>query len=153
MGIVERSLKLQRSIDEVFPFFADARNLEALTPPWLQFKILTPPPIEMAPGALIEYSLRFRGIPIRWRTEITEWEPPYRFVDTQIRGPYRRWVHTHTFEETDGVTTVSDHVDYAAPGGAWLERRLVQPDVERIFDFRNAVLEQLFRAYPEAQGQ
>ena len=130
--------------DEVFPFFADAHNLEAITPSWLRFRLLTPAPIEMGPGARIDYTLRLRGVPVRWTSEITVWEPPIRFVDEQRRGPYRRWIHEHTFTEQDGGgTLVTDRVDYAAPGGRVVERLLVDRDLERIWAFRRARLSEL----------
>ena len=133
---------------EVFPFFADARNLERLTPPWLRFEVLTPGPIEMRPAAVIDYRLRLRGVPIRWRSEITAWEPPFRFVDEQRRGPYRCWVHEHRFEERAGRTLASDHVRYAVPGGRLAERLvdrlLVRPDLDRVFEYRRAVLWSIF---------
>lgn len=135
---------LPRSRVEVFPFFADARNLEAITPPWLNFVILTPGEIPMRPGALIDYRLRIRGIPVRWRTEITAWEPPYRFVDEQRRGPYRLWRHTHEFEERDGGTLCRDRVEYAVPGGALVDWLLVRRDVRRIFDYRAQALREYF---------
>lgn len=135
---------LPRTRAEVFPFFADARNLEAITPPWLNFVILTPGEIPMRPGALIDYRLRIRGIPVRWRTEITAWEPPYRFVDEQRRGPYRLWRHTHEFEERDGGTLCRDRVEYAVPGGALVDWLLVRRDVKRIFDYRAQVLREYF---------
>jgi ligand-binding SRPBCC domain-containing protein len=128
----------------VFPFFADPRNLETITPPWLQFRILTPGAIQMRPGALIDYRIRIRGIPVRWRTGITVWDPPHRFVDRQIRGPYRLWVHEHTFSEENGATKMRDRVEYAVPGGEIIRRLLVAPDVERIFRYRRAVLERVF---------
>src|SRR3954451_64976 len=93
----EREQILPGAPDEVFPFFADARNLEAITPPLLRFRVTTPEPIEMGAGTLLEYRLRIHGIPVRWRTLIEDWAPPHRFVDTQLRGPYARWHHTHTF--------------------------------------------------------
>ena len=136
---------LARPRDEVFPFFADARNLEYLTPPWLRFTMLTPWPVEMRQGALIDYRLRVRGVPLRWRSEITAWEPPYRFVDEQRRGPYRLWIHEHGFEETrEGRTLAHDAVRYAVPGGWLVDRLLVRRDLERIFEYRRAVLRDLF---------
>jgi ligand-binding SRPBCC domain-containing protein len=135
---------LPRPLAEVFPFFAAARNLGTITPPWLRFEVLTPEPIEMRVGALIDYRLRWHGLPLPWRTEITAWEPPHRFVDRQLRGPYRLWVHDHRFEERDGGTLVSDRVTYAVPGGALAERLFVRQDVEAIFAFRWSALERRF---------
>jgi ligand-binding SRPBCC domain-containing protein len=129
----------------VFDFFADAANLERITPPLLKFRVLTPLPVEMRPGALIDYRIGLRGIPLNWSTEITAWAPPRLFVDTQLRGPYREWVHTHTFEEDDGGTTVRDQVRYRLRGpaalGPLLNKLFVQSDVTRIFEFRHAALE------------
>ena len=127
---------LPRPIGEVFDFFADAYNLEALTPPMLKFEVLTPAPILMAVGTLIDYRLRLRGIPIRWQSEITAWEPPLRFVDEQRHGPYSLWVHEHIFEEKDGETLARDIVEYAVPGGALANRLFVARDVRRIFEYR-----------------
>jgi ligand-binding SRPBCC domain-containing protein len=133
-----------RGREEVFRFFSDAENLEALTPGWLSFKILTPCPIQMRAGALIDYRLKLRGIPVRWRTEITAWDPPCRFVDEQIRGPYRLWVHEHLFEDQDGGTLMKDRVCYAVPGGGVVNRLFVRAEVERIFQFRRDKLSQFF---------
>jgi ligand-binding SRPBCC domain-containing protein len=138
------SQSLRAPLDEVFAFFADPGNLERITPPWVAFRIKTPLPIEMRAGALIDYRLRIKGIPTAWRTEITEWDPPYRFVDTQLKGPYRRWVHTHTFAEAGDTTRIEDHISYAVPGGALIARWFVRRDVERIFEFRSRVLTKLF---------
>lgn len=143
-GELRRSVVIERPRDEVFAFFSDAHNLQRLTPPWLSFEILTPGPIEMCVGALIDYRIRFRGMPMKWRTEITEWDPPHGFVDTQIRGPYRRWVHRHRFEERPEGTRVIDEVDYAAPGGVLIERLFVNRDVERVFDYRATALMDVF---------
>lgn len=126
--------------DEVFSFFSKAENLEALTPPWVHFSILTPLPIEMREGALIDYRLKIHGLPINWRTEISVWDPPFRFVDRQLRGPYRSWVHTHTFRETEGGTKVSDRVEYSVWGGALVNSLLVRRDVEKIFNYRRQML-------------
>jgi ligand-binding SRPBCC domain-containing protein len=127
--------------DDVFAFFADARNLERLTPPWLHFEILTPSPVDMHAGMEIDYKLRLHGVPVRWQSEITIWQPPCRFADRQRRGPYRLWVHTHSFEAMAGGTLVSDAVDYAVPGGGLVERFFVRPDLERIFDYRSRQLD------------
>ncbi|MCG3149796.1 MAG: hypothetical protein PCFJNLEI_03261 [Verrucomicrobiae bacterium] len=133
-----------RPVAEVFSFFADAGNLDRLTPAWLRFEILTPRPIEMKAGALIDYRLRLRGWPIRWRTRINEWLPPVRFVDEQVRGPYRLWHHTHTFVERDGGTLVGDRVRYAVPGGAVVNALFVRRDVAKIFAYRQQKLAELF---------
>ncbi len=137
---LRRELWISRPHDEVFAFFADAANLEFLTPPWLNFHILTPRPIAMRVGTLIDYRLRIRGIPLRWQSEITAWEPPVRFVDEQVRGPFRRWIHEHRLEPRDGGTLAIDRVRYAAPGGALINWLLVRHDVARIFDYRTAKL-------------
>lgn len=134
---------LPRPRPEVFGFFGDAANLEKITPPWLGFHIVTPGAIEMKPGALIDYEIRLRGIPIRWRTEITAWEPPVRFVDVQVRGPYRLWEHEHAFEEAEGGTIARDHVRYAVPGGALVNRLFVARDLAKIFGYREARLREL----------
>jgi ligand-binding SRPBCC domain-containing protein len=127
--------------DEVFAFFADAFNLEAITPPWLRFRIVTPKPIRMEPGALIEYRLRLHRIPIRWLTRIEVWEPGARFVDVQVSGPYRVWHHTHSFEPHRGGTLVRDAVRYSLPLGPLgrvADAAFVRRDLERIFEFRHA---------------
>ncbi len=141
---LETAVWLPRPVGEVFPFFADARNLEKLTPPWLRFSVLTPGPIEMRAGAIIDYKLRVRGIPLRWQSEITAWEPPHRFVDEQRRGPYRHWHHEHVFEERDGGTLARDRVDYGVFGGALVERLFVRRDVTKIFAYRRDALLSLF---------
>jgi len=129
---------------EVFPFFAEARNLEALTPPWLKFEVLTPAPIVMRPGTLIDYRIIVHGLPIRWRTEIVEWNPPHQFVDVQLRGPYKLWHHTHSFEERDGGTICLDHVRYRPRGGAIINWLFVRRDVERIFQYRQERMKEMF---------
>jgi ligand-binding SRPBCC domain-containing protein len=135
---------LPRPVQDVFAFFADARNLQKITPPWLSFEVLTPGKITMAPGALIDYRLRVRGVPIRWQSEITVWEPPRRFADAQRRGPYRLWVHEHRFAEKDGGTLCVDDVQYAVPGGALVNTLFVASDVRKIFEFRARRLRELF---------
>ena len=131
------------SRDVVFAFFSDAFRLEELTPDWLRFRVLTEAPIEMERGALIDYRLRLRGIPIRWRTEITAWEPPVRFEDSQVRGPYREWVHEHAFQEVNGGMLMRDRVVYSVPGGPFVERMFVRGDVRRIFEYRQRRLPEL----------
>jgi hypothetical protein len=145
---LEAELWLPRPRDEVFRFFADALNLEALTPPWLKFEVLTPRPIEMRVGLRIDYRLRLRGLPLRWQSEITAWEPPVRFVDEQRRGPYRAWIHEHTFEERDGGTLARDMVQYDVIGGRLVNRLFVGRDVGKIFEFRAQALRERFIATP-----
>ena len=136
---------LPRLRDEVFSFFSDARNLEQITPAFLKFKVLTEGPIVMRPGALIDYRLSLHGIPLKWRTQITRWDPPRMFADVQLRGPYRQWDHTHTFEEQDGGTMVHDRILYRLPGPDLLTRAVnalfVEPDTRTIFAHRHAALE------------
>lgn len=136
----ESELWLPHPVGEVFAFFADARNLQAITPVWLNFEVLTPGPVEIEAGALIDYKLRVHGLPLRWRTRINVWEPPHRFEDEQLRGPYRQWIHEHTFAEKDGGTLAHDRVRYAVPGGALVNSLFVRRDVERIFAFRREEL-------------
>jgi ligand-binding SRPBCC domain-containing protein len=141
---LQRELRLERERDEVFRFFSDARNLQQITPPWLGFSILTPGPIAMRAGTLIDYRIRLRGLPLRWQSEITEWDPPRAFTDEQRRGPYRLWRHRHRFEPDGGETVVTDHVTYAAPGGRWVHTWWVRPELERIFAYRQARMVALF---------
>ena len=131
-------------IDEVFDFFSNAHNLEALTPELLEFKVLTPAPIAMFPGALIDYRLRVHGIPLRWRTEITEWDPPHGFVDTQLKGPYTLWHHTHRFETEGEGTRCRDTVLYRVFGGRLIQRLFVGRDVEAIFTYRQSEMRRRF---------
>ena len=142
--IFEAETYLARARSEVFPFFAEARNLQTLTPPWLKFEVLTPSPIILRPGALIDYRITVHGLPIRWRTEITEWDPPHRFVDVQLSGPYTLWHHTHTFEERNGGTVCADRVRYRPRGGALIHWLFVRRDVQRIFQYRQQRLNELF---------
>jgi hypothetical protein len=137
---------LPRPLQEVFAFFADARNLQRITPPWLSFEVLAPGETEMKAGTLIDYKLRVHGMPLRWRSEITVWEPPRRFVDEQRRGPYRLWIHEHRFAEKDKGTLVTDDVRYAVPGGALVNKLFVAGDVARIFEHRKQKLEEIFPA-------
>jgi ligand-binding SRPBCC domain-containing protein len=138
--LLEREQRLERPLAEVFGFYGDARNLERITPPWLGFEVTTAGPIEMGVGTLIEYRLRLHRVPVRWRTRIETWEPPRRFVDVQVKGPYSLWEHTHEFEEDGpGATLIRDRVRYAIPFGPLGEladRVLVRRDLRQIFDYR-----------------
>lgn len=134
--LLEARTELARPLDEVFDFFANAHNLQALTPPFLRFEILTPDPIILRQGTVIDYRLRLRGIPVRWRSEISAWEPPHRFVDTQLRGPYRWWIHEHRLELAGRGTLMTDRVEYGVLGGDIINRLLVAPDLRRIFAYR-----------------
>lgn len=131
-------------IDRVFAFFSDPFNLEAITPPWLRFRVLSKPPIVMREGLVIDYALRVRGLPMRWRSVILVWDPPFRFVDAQSVGPYKWWWHEHRFEAVAaGGTRISDTVEYATPGGRLLHDLIVRPDLERIFAYRRARVQEL----------
>jgi ligand-binding SRPBCC domain-containing protein len=142
--VLRREQHLVSPPETVVPWFGDALNLEAITPPWLGFRVVTPGPIEMAPGTLIEYRLKLHGLPIRWRTTIAVWDPPRRFVDVQLSGPYRMWHHTHDFEPApNGGTLMRDTVRYALPLGPLGElahRALVRRDLDRIFDYRQTAV-------------
>jgi len=146
--LLEASIWLPRPIDHVFAFFSDAYNLETLTPPFVNFRVLTPVPIEMRPGARIQYRLKVHGIPVGWESEITAWDPPHGFVDEQVRGPYRRWRHQHRFLSRAGGTDVSDRVEYSVIGGAVVNYLFVARDVGAIFKYRSQKLAELFPACP-----
>lgn len=135
---------LPHAREDVFPFFADARNLEKLTPPWVGFKIMTPGQIDMKEGALIDYRIRLHGFPVTWRSRITAWEPGTRFIDTQLKGPYRSWIHEHLFEDRNGGTLCRDRIDYEVPFGDWVNRFFVEPDVRKIFTYRRSRMLELF---------
>lgn len=146
---------LPAPLESVFEFFSNAENLQAITPPWLGFEILTPVPIQMQPGTLIDYRVRLHGFPMLWKTLITVWEPPFRFVDLQLKGPYSLWHHEHLFESKDGGTLVTDRVDYRIPfswmpGSSLIDRFLVRPDLDRIFGHRQKVLAERFPGAPNA---
>jgi len=152
--VLRREQRLPAAPEAVFPFFADAHNLEAITPPWLSFRVMTPAPIEMRPGTLIEYELRLHGVRIAWLTRIEEWEPGVRFVDVQLAGPYALWHHTHEFApDGDDATVMRDVVRYALPFGplGQLAHALfVRRDLERIFDHRHAEVARRSAAGPLA---
>jgi ligand-binding SRPBCC domain-containing protein len=137
--LLERRQLIPRPRREVFAFFADAHNLEALTPPWLRFGLTSKGAMEMGPGTLIAYRMRVHGIPVRWLTRIEEWQPEERFVDRQLRGPYRLWHHTHTFEIHPEGTLMVDRVRYLLPFGPLgdlAHLAFVRRDLRSIFDYR-----------------
>jgi ligand-binding SRPBCC domain-containing protein len=146
--LLRTELTIPRPRAEVFAFFADAGNLERITPPELSFRIRTPLPVAMAPGALIHYRLRLFGVPFTWTSLISHWEEGRAFVDEQVRGPYAKWVHTHTFSDVDSGTRVVDEVLYRLPlfplGEIGLP--LVRRQVRRIFDYRTERLRVLLGA-------
>lgn len=146
--VLIRELLIDRPRDEVFAFFADAENLERITPPELNFHIVTPRPIEMRPGTLIDYRLKLRGLPVKWRTEISEWEPPHSFVDRQLKGPYKQWIHRHTFTEpAAGKTSMEDEVKYRLPLKPLgdIAHFIIRQELEYIFDFRQRTVMELLR--------
>ena len=140
---LRRESFIPASIGEVFEFFADVRNLEAITPKWLRFRIITPTPVAMKEGALIEYRLSWWFIHLRWKTVISQWKPPHFFVDEQLNGPYKLWEHTHSFREENGGTRMFDSVRYELPLGVLgdiAHRLRVRRDLQRIFDYRAEVI-------------
>lgn len=142
--IIDQSFTIGQSKEDIFEFFASAENLERLTPPWLNFKILSALPIDMDAGTVIEYQIKLHGIPIRWESEITLWDPPHNFCDVQRKGPYRKWVHEHIFETSDVGTLVRDRVNYEVIGGNLINKLFVRKDLEKIFNYRQATLLSIF---------
>jgi ligand-binding SRPBCC domain-containing protein len=146
---LHREVWLPKPLRQVFNFFSRTENLEKISPLWIRFRILTRPPIRMKQGAVFRYALQVRGIPFRWLTQIERWDPPHDFIDVQVTGPYKVWRHTHRFLPVDGGTSVIDIVQYSLPFGALgrlVHRVQVARDVERIFDYRNERIQQLFAA-------
>jgi len=142
---LEREQLVRAPLEEVFAFFSFAGNLGALTPAWLSFELLVPESTVMRRGTLLDYRLKLHGLPLRWRSLIEIWEPGVRFVDLQLRGPYRLWSHLHEFEARPGGTLVRDEVLYALPLQPLGEaaRPFVRRDLGRIFDFRHEAVQQL----------
>jgi hypothetical protein len=143
---LERRQYVDLPLDEVFAFFAEARNLERITPSWLRFEVLTPEPVQMAPGAVVDYRLTLHGIALGWTSQIELWEPGRQFVDRAIRGPFSLWHHRHRFAASGEGTIVSDEVHYAPPLGILGELAhplFVQRDLERIFEFRRQAVAEL----------
>jgi len=141
---LETTVWLPQPRERLFDFFGDAFQLQSITPPWLHFDVLTPAPIQMAAGTVIDYRLCLRIVPLRWRTLISEWNPPHGFVDEQLKGPYRWWRHRHEFVPENEGTTMRDFVDYGVPGGRMIHALLVRSDLTRIFTYRRQRMVELF---------
>lgn len=153
MPVLSTEAVLPLPREEVFPFFAKAENLERITPDSLRFRIVSPLPIRMEEGALIDYRLKVGGLPQRWRTRISLWDPPNRFADEQIKGPYKKWFHTHTFEECEEGTRMIDRVEYELPFqpfGNWVHP-LIRRQLRAIFTYRNAHIGEYF-SIPGGKG-
>lgn len=143
MHVLERSQRFGVPVEQAFEFYVDAGNLEPMTPSWLHFEVTTPGELTLRQGTLLDYRLKLHGVPLRWQSRIKAWEPPLRFVDVQVRGPYALWEHTHLFEpDGDNATVIHDRVRYElplGPLGALAHRLFVRRDLERIFDYRSRV--------------
>lgn len=144
---LRRKTVIEKPIAEVFDFFSKAENLNLITPKDLQFAITSQLPIEMKKGALIEYKIKLNGFSFHWQTEISEWNPPYSFVDSQLKGPYKIWIHQHSFVDKETYTEMYDTVEFLSPG--WIlepliNRFFVEKRVKEIFDFRESRLKDLF---------
>jgi len=155
--LLHREQTIRRPLEEVFAFFADAAQLENITPPWVHFRMLTPRPIEMRTDAIIRYLIRWRGLPFPWRTRILLWRPPHVFIDVQETGPYRVWHHTHRFESVPEGTRITDIVRYApplGPLGGLMHALWIRRDMEAIFDYRRRRIEEFFanRSEPTITG-
>jgi ligand-binding SRPBCC domain-containing protein len=147
---LEKISQVDKPLQEVFEFFSEAENLGRITPPNLRFEILTPTPIEMKVGTLIDYRIKIYNIPFYWRTEITIWDPPHRFVDVQLKGPYKSWIHEHRFKEKDGITLMTDTIEYQVPGGylaPLLHQLKIKKDVEKIFEYREKIITEIFSSH------
>jgi ligand-binding SRPBCC domain-containing protein len=146
--LIESEIFLPHPREKVFAFFSEAKNLGEITPDSLGFEILPPAPPAIEEGAIIDYRIRLRGWPMRWRTLIRDWQPPFEFTDEQLRGPYRLWIHRHTFEEIDGGTLVRDRVRYALPFAPLGEIALplVKAELNQIFAYRTEAMKRLFPA-------
>jgi ligand-binding SRPBCC domain-containing protein len=153
--VLRRKQIIELPREEVFPFFADAGNLERITPPELNFRIVTPQPIGIKKGTLIDYKLKLHGVPMTWRTEITQWNPPFDFVDSALKSPYKQWIHLHQFTVGErGETIMEDIVRYRLPleplgniAHFWVRRQL-----DYIFDYRFKITEEIFGKQPEKRS-
>lgn len=140
---------VNKPLEEVFAFFEKPENLEVITPKWMKFKIKTPPPLIMKVGAEFDYRIDLMKIPLKWKTIITEYEPPYKFVDVQKKGPYKKWIHTHTFEAIEDKTKITDNVDYEIPAGilgSILNNIYIGKTLNAIFNFRETTINRMFNS-------
>ena len=148
MYIFESKLVIDKPIYEVFEFFCKAENLQKLTPPTLNFKILSELPIEMKKGSRINYRIKLYGVPVIWKTEITKWDPPFEFEDTQLKGPYKLWKHRHIFKDLGDKTEMTDIVEYNPKGFPFntiLDKLIVKKEIEKIFNYRTEKINQYFK--------
>jgi len=148
MYIFESKLVIDKPIYEVFEFFCKAENLQKLTPPTLNFKILTELPIEMKKGSRIDNRIKLYGVPVKWKTEITKWDPPFEFEDTQLKGPYKLWKHRHIFKDLGDKTEMTDIVEYNPKGFPFntiLDKLIVKKEIEKIFNYRTEKINQYFK--------
>lgn len=149
MRTLFRECLIKQPVEKVFDFFSKVENLNLITPEKLHFKILSPLPVHIQNGMLIDYKIRLNGIPFSWKTMITDWEPPFRFVDTQIKGPYSVWIHEHTFTKHPEGTIMKDRVDYLAKGWIFepvINKIFVSKKLEYIFDYRQSKLKLIFNS-------
>lgn len=140
---------INKPLQEIFAFFEKPENLEVITPKWMKFKIKTPSPLIMKVGAEFDYRIDLMKIPLKWKTIITEYEPPYKFVDVQRKGPYKKWIHTHTFEAIGDKTKITDNVDYEIPAGilgSILKKIYIGKTLKAIFDFRETTINRMFNS-------
>ena len=144
--VLRSRIRLPGTLEEVFPFFSEARNLARITPSSVKFEVLTPDPIEMRVDALIDYRLKIHYIPVRWRTRITAWDPPHHFEDVQDRGPYKQWIHQHVFVDEGESTLMQDTVRYRVFGGALVNWLIVERDLKKIFTYRTQAIREIFRS-------
>ncbi len=146
--VLQTTTVINKPLKEVFEFFSKAENLNKITPKEVYFKILTPLPIPMEKGTLIDYKIKLNGIPFVWKTRISEWNPPFKFADQQLVGPYSKWYHEHFFEEKDGKTIMTDKITYLSKGwiiAPLLHRLFVDKKVKQIFEYRETQLQQIFK--------
>jgi ligand-binding SRPBCC domain-containing protein len=143
----KKAITIEKPLEQVFQFFSKAENLTKITSANLNFEILSPLPIKMEEGVLIDYRIKLYHIPFRWQTKITVWKPPFKFVDVQLKGPYKLWIHDHFFEESATGTRMSDYIEYQIPGGLFapiIHQQKIRKDIENMFDFRKKIIDQIF---------